>query len=82
MGKIKGWTKTRERKDWVIWQNKHSGIEFWILTGQLHGSRVSEFNHWFVYRNAIVNAGTLAKFRTKAQAQKFAIQYMKTHPRG
>lgn len=75
--RIARWKITRKRKDWVIWRNTVTGVEMWILTGQLHGSKVSEFNDWFVWKNSIGDAGTKGHFKTKQKALKFVVSYMR-----
>lgn len=82
MGKIKGWRKVKDQKEWVIYENEPSSVEIWLLTGRKHGSKVEYFDRWFVWRNAIVGAGTMAGPMTKDRARNFAVNYMRGHPNG
>ena len=76
MGKIKGWKKHFNRQGLPKWV-RDPGKDYFVAVEVLVWSGN--------YMVEVVNKnGLLSKmnFKTKAQALKFAIKWMKAHPRG
>ena len=87
MGKIKGWKLIKKFKNGdVDWGNiellnkkimfrlslqKPSGVNFWIV-----------HFYWETFDEIKSGWKDLSKFKTRSEALKFAINWMKKHPKG
>ncbi|MCK5020592.1 MAG: hypothetical protein KAS32_26470 [Candidatus Peribacteraceae bacterium] len=70
MGKIKGWTKTKDDKRRIEWFSEKGGYSIQLKEQD---------------RTYLVSYGGLnnyQRFPTKSEAMKSAIKFMRSHPRG
>lgn len=86
MGRIPGWEKTIENDDWVGWSNGKGTIIMVINQksfsgGELRGYSVEKRSRRDGNK-ILLNGSKMNKLKTKAEAQKFAIKWMRSHPNG
>lgn len=77
MAKIRGWKKRKDMSD------------AWISTEVAFGqAQVTIWNpytyqeHWHVVHKSYGKSSKTTMFKTKSEALAFAMQFMKSHPRG
>ena len=79
MARIKGWKKTTNEKTWIEWQMFRSP---WSRIVVRKNRTVYPWKGWHVEYKTIHNQYFKKSFKTKIQALKFAIDWMKKHSKG
>lgn len=80
MGRIKGWRKVRDSKRIVEWLG--TGRSIMVSEGVLFSAGGKKTKLWVVSEGDDYDYQKLAEMRTKAEAMKFAKEYMTVRPMG